>query len=113
MNMFENLLNSKHCKENAYYIKNIVVEDIDDDNYLDFAVPIKFGFININSRAEFLTPAIRTKATKLSIHTYGNNGYAIDDIIRIYEKFYYIEDFAVEVITKGKNKAYHYFINLK
>ena len=113
MNMFENLLNSKNCKDDGYYIKNVVVEDIDDDNFLDFASPIKIGFINMDHKAEFLTPTIRTKATKLSIHTYGDNGYEVDDIIRIYEKFYYIEDFVVEVITKGKNKAYHYFINLK
>lgn len=113
MNMFENLLLSKRCKESGYYIKNIVVEDINDDNFLDYASPIKFGYISVDQRAEYLTPTIRTKSTKLSIHTYGEREFAVDDIIRIDDKFYYVEDFSIQVETKGMNKAYHYFINLK
>lgn len=113
MNMFENLMISKRCKETGYYIKNVVVENIDESNYLDYASPIKFGYLSVDQRAEFITPTIRTKATKLSIHTYGHRGFSVDDIIRIDDKFYYIEDFTIQVETKGMNKAHHYFINLK
>lgn len=113
MNAYEVLLSSKNCKEIGYFIKHIVSESIDDENFYDFASPIKFGYVNVDGRGEFLTPTIRTKSTKLSIQTYGNKDYQVDDIIRIDNKDYYIENFTIDIITKGFNKAHHYFINLK
>lgn len=113
MNMLENLLCSKNCKENGYYIKQVVSEDIDDSNYKDFASPLRFGYINSTNKQEFITARVRTKATTFSIHTYGERDFSLDDIIRINDKFYYIEDFSVQIETRGNNKAFHYFINLK
>lgn len=113
MNSFETLLNSKYCKSRGYYIKNIVSEDITNDNYLDFAIPFKFGFLGSENGSEYLVDKIRTKFTKLTIHTYGLKSLKVDDIIRIDNDFYGVENFTFRVETKGFNKAFHYYITLK
>lgn len=113
MNHFEILLNSKYCKEKGYYIKRVVAEDIDDENFLDFASPIRFGYSNKSSSAEYLTPSVRTKGNSIRIELYGIRDIEVDDLIRIDNKFYHVEDINQVIETKGMNKAYHYFITLK
>lgn len=113
MNAFEVMLNSKYCKETGYYVKRIVTEDVNEENFFDYASPIKFGYVGINKNGEFLTPTIRTKATKLSIHLYGKRDFEVDDVFRIDDKFYKVESISIDIVTKGFNKGYHYFINLK
>ena len=89
-----------------------VAEDI-DDNFLDFASPIRFGYSNKSSKAEYLTPNIRTKGNSITIQLYGIRDIEVDDLIRIDNKFYHVEDINLVIETKGMNKAYHYFITIK
>ena len=113
MNSYEILLTSRFCKHKGYYIKKVVIENINEDNFFDYAIPIMFRYVNSNDKYAFNTQTIRTKDRTIKIQTYGDLTYNPGDKIRIDNSEYFIDDVSVNILTKGFNKATQNFISLK
>lgn len=107
------LLNKQFCKEKGHFIQHIEPIDINEDNFLDYAVPFNFGFLNQENNASFNVPNIRTVGNQFVIHSYKDLNYKTDDIIRFDNKFYTIDNVYASYENDGFNTIKHYFITLK
>lgn len=106
-------LESKFCKQKGYYFNLLVPIDITEDNYLDYATPFKFGYSNKRNNGEQLVSGIRTVGDEIVIHTYREFDYKADDVIRIDDKFYHIQDVFINYNESEYVNVKHFYITLR
>lgn len=108
------LLSAKHCKETGIYYGAIIPPNINEDNYLDFGVPFKFGFINSNTKYEFPVPEIRTVGSTHIIHTFRDLDIQPKDRIRFDHKHWEVQDVSINYVeTSQFQRVKHYFITIR
>ena len=116
------LLGSKYCKERGvYFDQKIPVQLFTDDqppklieNYLDYGVPFKFGFVNENNKFFFNVPNLRTRGSTFLIHSFRKLPFKAGDRIRFNNKFYDVEDVSMSFLNTTNYKTVkQYFISLK
>lgn len=108
------LLNSKYSNMKGYHFSKKIPLSIDDEDYLYYGVPFKFGFINEGDKYDFNVPNIRTRGTTFLIQTYRSLDFKTGDRIRFDNRFYDVENVSTSFSGSNKYKPIkQYFLNLK
>ena len=108
------MLGAKFCKENGYFFSKKIPINIEEENYFDYGVPFKFGYINENNKNDFNVPNIRTRGTTFLIQSFRNLDFQTGDRVRFNNKFYDVEDVGTSFYNSTNYKTVkQYFISLK
>lgn len=114
---------AKHCKESGYYFKKVIPHEleketlegfVDIENYLDYAVPFKFGFIRSENKYEFPVPQIRVRGFTHYIHSFRNLDFKVGDMVIFDRQKFYVEDVNYSYYQSTNYKRIkNYFLTLK
>lgn len=108
------MLNAKLCKSAGYHFKKKVPIDIEQENFLDYAVPFKFGLTNATSKYQFEIPELRTIANSFTIHTFRDLGFEVGDMIYFDRNKWFVEDVKFNYYNVSRyRKVKHYFLVVK
>ena len=111
--MMELLLEARNCKNVGYFREYIVKKELTQDNELDFSTKFKFGFINANTRKEFLVPNIQTIGGEILIHSYRDLKFKPKDQIKFQNRIYNVQSVNTEFEQYGTVVVKHYYITLR
>ncbi len=106
-------LESKYCKRLGYYFDKVIATEVTDENYLDYGVPFRFGFVRLDKRYDFPVPNIQAEVGELIIHTYRDFDFKAGAMVRIDNKFYYVESFNVSYEGYDFMTIKHYYLTIK
>jgi len=111
--MLELLLESKYCRQDAYYLEYVATQEVTVDNYLDYATLFRVGYVTASIAKEFNVARIQTTSNSLLIHAYRNLPFKTKDKIMIDSKVYSIVNVDVSFEERGNKIVKHYYINIK
>lgn len=117
-------LTAKNCKRKGYHFKKVVLAELfkyDDFNnleniedYYDYAVPFKFGFIRVENKYDFPVPQIKVRNYTHYIQTYRDLDFEVGDMVLYGRDKWYIEDINYTEYNSGSyDRIKHYFLTLK
>lgn len=113
INIKSTLQESKYCKSKGYYFNLLIPIEITEDNYLDYATPFKFSFAGKNNKEDYFVENIRTVGDEITIYTYRDFDFKVDDLIRIGEKFYHIQNVQVSYEESDYVVVKRHYITLR
>lgn len=104
----------KSSTEKGYHFKKIVPIDVEDEKFLDHAVPFRFGFVRGGLSYDFSVPDMRLQVGEHLIHTYRDLDFQTGDKIFHNHKLYFVEDVSFNYAESTRNRRIkHYFMVIK